>query len=367
MTSPNALSVTTSSLPQLTVGDPVDFPLQSSGGLGEDIWTLTSGSLPAGLALDSSNGQIIGTPTSIGTSTFTIEATDAESPPATASASISAKAVSASTALTISSAALPGGIAGSDYSEQLTSQGGTAPVLWSISSGSLPSGLSLDQATGIVSGTATQAGAFTFSVQATDSNSPNQNFCKQERELSIASDAPLDGRNQRRQRRVSGPVLLVDIGCEWRRGSLLVVHRLRRAARWTLNRSHHKRNISGVPTQSSARLRSMNSQRLKRVPVRSLSVSLFDHHWSIDPERRRTVHKSVPAATVGEYYTANVRKDTLSEASHLIRGVKNRAIYRTGLLRSDHWRDRGCARHFRGRLQSPWKLSDSSSQPRPQQ
>ena len=53
---------------------------------------------------------------------------------------------------TITTASLPSGTVGTEYSTTLAAEG-TAPITWSVSSGSLPEGLSLDAGTGVISGT----------------------------------------------------------------------------------------------------------------------------------------------------------------------------------------------------------------------
>jgi hypothetical protein len=66
---------------------------------------------------------------------------------------------------------LPDGTAGAGYSQTLAASEGTpAYKQWSVSSGTLPPGLSLDPATGVISGTPTQPGNYTFTVQVTDSS-----------------------------------------------------------------------------------------------------------------------------------------------------------------------------------------------------
>src|SRR5690348_5442422 len=62
----------------------------------------------------------------------------------------------------------------SSYNAVLSASGGSAPYHWSLTSGTLPNGLFLTNSTGVISGTATQSGNFSFTVQAQDSSSPVQ-------------------------------------------------------------------------------------------------------------------------------------------------------------------------------------------------
>ena len=161
---------TVSDLPTATVGMAYSMRLAASGGLTPDTWSITSGSLPAGLKLHAATGVISGTPTIGGVSTFTIELSDSESPPATVSATFSLSVEAAPPQVTTTT--LPGGTTGQAYSASLAASGGVTPYTWSITSGSLPAGLSLDPATGAISGTPTDAGTSTFTVAVTDSANP---------------------------------------------------------------------------------------------------------------------------------------------------------------------------------------------------
>jgi hypothetical protein len=69
------LAITTTKLPAGKVGVHYKATLESSGGLGALRWATTTGSLPAGLRLDASTGEISGTPTKIGRAAFVITAT----------------------------------------------------------------------------------------------------------------------------------------------------------------------------------------------------------------------------------------------------------------------------------------------------
>jgi len=80
--------------------------------------------------------------------------------------------------LTIGTASVPAGTIGLAYSATLAGTGGTSPYSWSLASGALPPGLTLAAATGVISGTPTGAGTFSFTVKLTDSGSPAQNATK---------------------------------------------------------------------------------------------------------------------------------------------------------------------------------------------
>ena len=117
-----SLSVSTSSLPAVTMGSAYSSTLAATGGTSPYKWSIASGSLPAGLTL-SSAGTISGTPTASGNVSFTVEVTDSESTPATATA-IESIDVSASSSLTAPSQAANAGYTSlafnSDFSKGLS-------------------------------------------------------------------------------------------------------------------------------------------------------------------------------------------------------------------------------------------------------
>ncbi len=81
-------------------------------------------------------------------------------------------------ALSITTTSLAGGAVNVAYSATLAASGGTLPYTWSIVSGSLPGGLTLNSGTGVISGTPTATGTFSFTVQVTDNSSPGQTATK---------------------------------------------------------------------------------------------------------------------------------------------------------------------------------------------
>ncbi|MBX5467446.1 MAG: cell wall-binding repeat-containing protein [Firmicutes bacterium] len=176
-TSPGSLGVVTASLPAGQVGSPYSASLQASGGVPPYTWSLVSGSaMPPGLTL-AANGQISGTPTAAGTTTFTVQVADAETPPATAKATLSltVNAGTSASALAITTATLPGASVGSAYSVNLQATGGTPPYTWAVTNGSLPPGLTLTSA-GVLSGTPTEPGSGPtfFTVTVTDAQGSSQ-------------------------------------------------------------------------------------------------------------------------------------------------------------------------------------------------
>ena len=153
---PNQLTITTSTLPSGTNGTAYSQALQASGGTPGYTWSITSGSLPGGMNLAS--GAISGTPTVSGTFNFTVTVTDSGSPAQTKSAAMAL--VVAPNLLTITTSTLPSGTNGTAYSQALQASGGTPGYTWSITSGSLPAGMTLTS--GVISGTPTVERNFQF-------------------------------------------------------------------------------------------------------------------------------------------------------------------------------------------------------------
>ena len=124
--------------------------IRDRGGITPYTWTVTVGSLPAGLTLNATTGVISGSPsgTFVGAVNFTVTVTDSETPtPQTASASLSITISVA--ALSVTTTSLPTGVASTIYPvATLQATGGISPYTWSVTTGSLPAGLILNSATG---------------------------------------------------------------------------------------------------------------------------------------------------------------------------------------------------------------------------
>ena len=78
------------------------------------------------------------------------------------------------TPLAVTTASLPQGFVNAAYSATLSASGGTNPYSWSIVAGALPVGFALNSTNGLISGTATNTGTFSFTALVRDSSSPAQ-------------------------------------------------------------------------------------------------------------------------------------------------------------------------------------------------
>jgi glucose/arabinose dehydrogenase len=164
------ITLTPASLPDGTVGDAYSETISASGGTAPYTFAVTAGALPPGLALNSATGEISGTPTVAGTFNFVITATDVNNCTGSRVYFIAVADIGCPV-IDLTPATLPDGVLNSPYNQTIVATGGTAPYTYAVSSGALPDGLSLDSATGLISGTPTAAGAFDFTIMATDANS----------------------------------------------------------------------------------------------------------------------------------------------------------------------------------------------------
>ena len=156
------------------VGQSVAKNLFLTGGAAPYTWSVASGQLPPGLTLQTfsdprdANNELVGTPTTAGTYTFTMRVTDYQGDQATQqfTATINPPLQITGT--------MPAGTVGVAYSQDLIAQGGVPPYTWSIfANDPLPPGLSLGTTApdfnNVLTGTPAQAGTFSFTIQVTDS------------------------------------------------------------------------------------------------------------------------------------------------------------------------------------------------------
>ncbi len=150
------------------IGQPYSQTNVGSGGTGPYTFALASGTLPAGTTLNTSTGTVSGTPTATGFFSYSIQATDSSSPSQTATA-ISVGGTIGNAALTVTASSSPTQQVARPYSQANSASGGTGLYTFTVNGGSLPAGTSLNPNTGLVSGTPTTAGSFSYTILVTDS------------------------------------------------------------------------------------------------------------------------------------------------------------------------------------------------------
>ncbi len=166
--------ITTTSLASGVVGASYSQTLAATGGAGTLTWSVTVGSLPAGLSLNTSTGVISGTPTATGASNFTVTVTDSAPTPLSAAQALSITINNPP--LTITTTSLPNGQVGTSYSASVAAAGGTQPYTWSTDTAGTTAltglGLTLNSSTGAITGAHPVAGTASFTVTVTDSTTP---------------------------------------------------------------------------------------------------------------------------------------------------------------------------------------------------
>ena len=173
------LSIGTTSLPNGNVATSYSSTVAVTGGTSPYTFALTSGTLQAGLGLNTGTGTINGTPTAPGTVSITIKVTDSTTP--TANTAMVTLSLAVENLNITTTSPLPQGSLQVVYNEVLAATGGVAPYTWSVSTGALPAGLSLCTARGTtcaITGTPTGSGLATFAIEVTDSESPAVTFTK---------------------------------------------------------------------------------------------------------------------------------------------------------------------------------------------
>jgi large repetitive protein len=166
--------ISTRSLPDAVVGTDYSQTLQATSVGGNITWAISSCSLPVGLTLDSGSGTISGTPNLAATYFFSVLALDSAGASSSQGLSITVNlSTSLESAIIITTNSLPDGLVGTSYNQSLQAIGGSGGNKWSIVSGSLPTGLSLDAATAKILGIPTATGTTSFTIEATDSSGSN--------------------------------------------------------------------------------------------------------------------------------------------------------------------------------------------------
>lgn len=156
-------TISTTALNPLTQGVAFSQQLAITGEAPINVF-VSAGTLPAGLSI-SASGVISGTPTGSGAYAFTVTATNAAGVDEQA---YTGTVTASGTAPTITTTTLGSISQGVPFSRQLQASG-SAPVTFAVTTGLLPAGLTLSSS-GLLSGTPTGSGAYSFTITATNGN-----------------------------------------------------------------------------------------------------------------------------------------------------------------------------------------------------
>jgi len=180
------VKIVTPSLPNGALNVSYNATLTADGGITPYTWTINKGTLPEGLNLDSGTGTISGMPTSSGDFTFTVKVSD-NSTPVKSDTQRYTITIAAGEGLIITTTNMADGVVGTAYNFTLMALGGTPPYTWSIAGGHLPDGLTIDTASGVISGTPTKIGNYNFTILVSDNATP-ANTDTQRLRIRIARD-----------------------------------------------------------------------------------------------------------------------------------------------------------------------------------
>ncbi|MCC7385541.1 MAG: SBBP repeat-containing protein [Deltaproteobacteria bacterium] len=157
------LTITSTALPDGLEGTRYEAALAAAGGQPPYSWSITSGSLPAGLSLDA-GGTISGVPVVGGTTRFRVQVEDAAAAASSVELSLTIRPV-----MVVTTSTLPNATVNVAYSAPLEASGGLRPYHWRLASGALPDGLELGTLVGAIGGVPTTPGTSVFTVEVTDS------------------------------------------------------------------------------------------------------------------------------------------------------------------------------------------------------
>jgi hypothetical protein len=135
----------------------------ATGGSGTFTWSLSSGALPAGVALDATSGTISGAPLKAGNYEFVLTATDSEGRAASTSSAMRVVA-----RLAIRTPRLAVARVARAYQARLAARGGVQPLKWRVARGKLPPGMALSRILGTLTGAPRGSGSFRVTVEVRD-------------------------------------------------------------------------------------------------------------------------------------------------------------------------------------------------------
>ena len=162
-----AVRITTTSLPDGMLNQPYAQTIGCAGASAGCAWQVVDATLPAGVAFDTTAGVVAGTPTSVQTGALNVVAYDPAWPSNSAAATLTVTVDPPPFVVTMPPA--PQAQVGVPYQLAAAVSGAMGAVTWSVVSGALPPGISVDSNSGAIAGTPIMWGSSTALIQAADS------------------------------------------------------------------------------------------------------------------------------------------------------------------------------------------------------
>jgi hypothetical protein len=167
-TAADTVTVTTPSNQTGTVGTAASLQIAASDSASGQTLTYSASGLPAGLSIKSTTGLISGTPTTAGTSSVTVTATDTTGAVGSAAFTWTVNSSSSKNTVTVTNPGSQTGTVGTAASLQIAASDSASGQTLTYSASGLPAGLSISSTSGLISGTPTTAGTSSVTVTATD-------------------------------------------------------------------------------------------------------------------------------------------------------------------------------------------------------
>ena len=164
---PPPLRIKTQSLPDARVAQAYELAVAVEGGFPPYTWTSSAAVTAIGVSFAATDGALRGTPTRAGNFSFPITVTDVANQQATVDLQLRVHPPLLPLQILTNEKA-PEGRAGQSYNLALSAVGGFPPYRWQFTSGELPSGLTLDESSGRISGTLMRAGTWRSQLAVTD-------------------------------------------------------------------------------------------------------------------------------------------------------------------------------------------------------
>jgi subtilase family serine protease len=167
-TTSNTVTVTNPGSQTGTVGTAASLQISASDSASGQTLTYSATGLPAGLSINASTGLISGTPTTAGSNSVTVTAKDTTGATGSASFTWTISSSTGGNTVTVTNPGSQSGTVGTAASLQISASDSASGQTLTYSATGLPTGLSINASTGLISGTPTTAGTYSVTITVKD-------------------------------------------------------------------------------------------------------------------------------------------------------------------------------------------------------